>query len=400
MNSSVSEQEKPRIAFSVARGGPYYELQRRMGLLTDDNLHVGRRALVFTGLAWAMPLLLSAIIAAGGDWTQILSYLGDSGTWAKFLIAIAAFVLAEKFVDKGLQDKLAQFTHGPIIAPKSFSDASRATKILISRRDSGFAELICLLLSCCLSVLTFSNLHAAKLSSWAVQVGTEGNRITLAGWWVLLVSLPLFGFLFWRGVWRHYLWSWLLRRFAKLDLRLVATHPDKSGGLAFLSSYPASYILFVFGASVALSGAMLKNQHLSELTSTTFTIIMVGWLVIVLAFFAFPLMAFARPLAELKRDTLLQAAAQATRFWRQSERKTLGKNTVADDEGEEIGDPPPEIPDPAKYFDAAAKLSAMLLDHKAAIPIALAALLPVAAVGAANLPFKEVVEVLKKLIVL
>ena len=145
---------------------------------------------------------------------------------------------------------------------------------------------------------------------------------------------------------------------------------------------------------------MLKNQHLSELTSTTFTIIMVGWLVIVLAFFAFPLMAFARPLAELKRDTLLQAAAQATRFWRQSERKTLGKNTVADDEGEEIGDPPPEIPDPAKYFDAAAKLSAMPLDHKAAIPIALAALLPVAAVGAANLPFKEVVEVLKKLIVL
>jgi hypothetical protein len=47
--------------FLIARGGPFYELQQRMGLLRERALHAGRRATILVALAWGVPLLLSAL---------------------------------------------------------------------------------------------------------------------------------------------------------------------------------------------------------------------------------------------------------------------------------------------------------------------------------------------------
>lgn len=46
--------------FLFARGGPFYDLQQRMGLLREQALQARRRAAILVGLAWGVPLLLSA----------------------------------------------------------------------------------------------------------------------------------------------------------------------------------------------------------------------------------------------------------------------------------------------------------------------------------------------------
>ena len=61
---------------------------------------------------------------------------------------------------------------------------------------------------------------------------------------------------------------------------------------------------------------------------------MAGWLVVVLAVFAYPLYAFSRPLADLKAATLLALSAQATRYQRLAERQVLGRNVVANNDEE------------------------------------------------------------------
>jgi hypothetical protein len=38
--------------FLIARGGPFWELQRRLGLLHERASHGGRRAALFVGIAW------------------------------------------------------------------------------------------------------------------------------------------------------------------------------------------------------------------------------------------------------------------------------------------------------------------------------------------------------------
>ena len=47
--------------FEIARGGPFYELQRRIGLLHEDAFRAAPRALLFVVLAWGAPFLLSLI---------------------------------------------------------------------------------------------------------------------------------------------------------------------------------------------------------------------------------------------------------------------------------------------------------------------------------------------------
>ncbi len=252
------------------------------------------------------------------------------------------------------------------------------------------------MLAAAVSLASYINLETLQASSWAADVSPEGNALTAAGWWSICISMPLFTFLFLRGLWRHFVWAWLLRHFARLELRLVATHPDGKAGLSFLADYPSAYILFVLGTSSAIAAAIAKHLIHDSLTATTFTMIVGGWLAIVLALFAYPLSAFSGPLAKLKAMSFMMLGAQATRYHRSSERTLIGRNVVANSEQESAGTG--EIADPTKQFDIVRKQSAMLLSRKAFIPVSVAALIPFGIVGATQLPFKEVFSVLKKLL--
>lgn len=384
--------------YLAAHGGPFFELQRRLGLLHEQSLKSGQRALLFIALAWFVPLLLGlprSFLAADTPG----SYLGDLGVWARFVIGIGAFVLAEQQVERGLHVKLGQFLKAPLIGPSSVGPFAEAVTTALIRRDSRVAEALCLVLAALASVIAFSNTHSATVSSWAVEVSADGNHLTATAWWMLLVSQPLFVFLLLRGLWRHFVWAQLLRRIARLELRLVATHPDGNGGLAFLASYPNAYVLFIFGISAALGAAIAKHLLLESLTTTTFSIIATGWLVVVIALFAYPLSAFSKPLAELKERSLLMLGTQATRYQRLNERKVLGTNVVAAN-ADEVQQQADDIADPSKQFETTRKLSAMLLNRSAIVPVAAAALLPIAAAGVTILPYKEVFSVLKKLLLL
>lgn len=390
-------EEQSRLDFPASHGGPFYDLQRRLKLLRERALQSGRRALIFVAAAWLVPLLLT-LPSTLGDAPTLMNFLTDPGAWAKFLVAIAAFVLAEQQVEAGLRYKLRQFLRAPLIAPAATGDAMLAVDHALRQRDSHAAEIVCAALAFAASVVAHANWEHVTVSSWAVTVTPEGNHVTLAGWWTIVVSLPLFVFLFLRGVWRHLVWSWLLRRIARLELRLVATHPDGKGGLSFLADYPNAYMLFVFGVSSAIAAAVAKHLLQDTLTLATFTTMMGAWLVVVIAFFAYSLSAFSKPLATLKQQSLLALAAKATLVQRAAERKSLGANIVAD--SSEEAEREIEIIDLTKQYDVTRKLSAMLVNRSAVLPVAAAALLPFAIAGATRLPYKEVFSVLKKLLLL
>jgi hypothetical protein len=47
--------------FLIARGGPFYTLQQHLGLLREDAVRAGLRAILFVGLSWGVPLILSLV---------------------------------------------------------------------------------------------------------------------------------------------------------------------------------------------------------------------------------------------------------------------------------------------------------------------------------------------------
>ncbi len=381
--------------FLASHGGPFYELQERLKLLHASALKSGSRAALFVGLAWVVPFVLAVPASLSLESGQG-RYLMDPGAWAKFFIAIAAFVLAEDQVERGLRLKLRHFVQAPLLAPAAIPMAATAVSTALRQRDSRVAELVCLAIALATGLASFINLGRAGTASWAVNHAVDGNTLTAAGWWSLWVSTPLFMFLLLRGLWRHFVWAQLLREIAGMELRLVATHPDGKGGLAFLAAYPNAYMFFVFGMSSAIAAAIAKHLLHETLSMTTFTMVLAGWLAIVLALFAYPLSAFSLPLARLKAGTLLALSAQGTRFHRAVERKVLGRNIQADATPETESD----IQDPTKQFETARKLSSILVSREAIVPLAAAALIPFAVAGSTKLPYKEVFSVLKKLLLI
>lgn len=119
---------------------------------------------------------------------------------------------------------------------------------------------------------------------------------------------------------------------------------------------------------------------------------------IVLALFAYPLLAFRKHLVDLKVRTLLACSAQATRYHRAVEREILGRNMSAAEDAVSVASQ--EIPDPSKEFAAAKKLSPIVVSRLGLLPVASAAPLPMIAAAGTQLPIKEIFVVAKRLLFL
>jgi hypothetical protein len=84
--------------------------------------------------------------------------------------------------------------------------------------------------------------------------------------------MPLLLFVWFLWAWRLGVWAYLLFRISKLELRVVATHPDRAGGLGFIQVGMRRFSVLVFaissilcasiGEEILFSGASLRSYEL------------------------------------------------------------------------------------------------------------------------------------------
>lgn len=384
--------------FLIAHGGPFYALQERLGLLHADALQAGRRALLAVGIAWGVPLLLAAL--AGHAWDGAPGsrpFLLDLGAWARFLVAVGVLVLSERAVERRLRFIQRQFLEAPLLAPASVPAAGIALLQALRRRDSHLAELAILVTAILITIMAAGLKLDSDASAWLAQPGPDGApHFTLAGWCAVSVSAPLFWFLTLRWLWRHLVWALLLRDIAGLELRLVATHPDGYGGLGFIGEYPNAFAAFVFALTAVVAAETLQAMAHGKLADAAFPYVMGVWVVFVVVLFALPLAVFKGPLGRLKQDALMGYNAAAIRSERASERRLLGHNIVASAETE--AEAQPVAGDLTKTYAIIRKLGTIPVTKASLLPLGVAAVVPLIAVGVTQMPFKELLKVAKMLL--
>ena len=130
------------------------------------------------------------------------------------------------------------------------------------------------------------------------------------------------------------------------------------------------------------------------ISTTTYGYFMGGWLAAVLGLLTYPLFAFRRPLSELKSRTLIASGAQATEYFRAREREILGRNISGEEDEQTRSE---SVPDPSGLYATADKLSTNLISRSTLLPVSAAALLPLVAAGATQLPINEILKILKRL---
>jgi hypothetical protein len=260
---TIGKQEIGRSEeFSLVLGGPLYRLLLRSKLVQPPLGHLGWRIGVITSLAW-LPLI--ALTVVGGRFVDGVKvpFLYDFEVHARLLFALPLLVFAELIVYIRMRAIVPQFIERRIITDDIRSNFNAIISSAIGLRDSLLAEITLLLLVILVGSHVWRLSLALQSDTWYGTVSSSTLNYTAAGYWYAFVSVPVFQFILLRWYYRIIIWCRFLFQVSRLDLNLIALHPDRCCGLGFLGNVVSSFAPLLMAHSGIVAG-YIANRILHE----------------------------------------------------------------------------------------------------------------------------------------
>jgi hypothetical protein len=250
-------QSSPEF-FSISESGPVYKALLKLNLFNNKK----RMLIVFLCITWLPLLIISAIegtlYQAGQD-----TFLQDIAMHVRLLLALPMLLLIGIGIDEKVIEVKKYFS-GTLMRDNDqqqvLSKVLKGTHKLI---NSAFAELILFLI---VIIATISigkggvfNAEHQETGSWKFAFTDGKQALSYAGAWADYFSIPVYQFLLLRWLWRYIVWAVLLFRLSFTRLSLLATHPDKAGGLSLLM-HAQKYLNMIFvTVSLVISGELFAK---------------------------------------------------------------------------------------------------------------------------------------------
>jgi len=308
--------------FSLVLGGPLYQLLRRSRLADDALELVHRRILVTVCLTW-VPLLILSILDGRAWGGATLPFLRDVDTHCRFLVALPLLVYAELVVHRRTRTVVRQFLDRDLILE---SQRERFLGIVDSAgrfRNSLIAEVLLIAFVYGVGVhYLWQNIAAVHANTWYAPPAQEGAR-SLARLWYAYVSLPVFQFILFRWYFRIIVWTRFLWQVSRLDLRLVPTHPDLSGGLGFLSGTVYAYVPLLLAQGALFSGTIANWILYDGGKLPQYKLEIIGLVAATLFLVLGPLLVFVGRLSQARRKGLAEYGVLAHRYVKGFDHKWL-----------------------------------------------------------------------------
>ena len=284
----------------------------------------GARGLIYLGLGLAvltwLPLLVFAIAAGTIIDGRTVPFLAGIGVHMRFLLGIPLFFVAEAGFDIRVGQVLGALVDSRLIPERQEPDFDATLAKATRWRDTGAVEIAALAVTILFALKGFRSELPATISTWRNDLGGELN---VAGWWYVSVSVPIYQFLMLRWAAHLAIWAWLLRRIARLDLRLLPTHPDLAGGLGILAVAHVALGPLNFALSAILVGDYA--EHLQYAGADARSLLLRVVLAIIASTFLLiaPLLVFIPRLLAAKQRGLLEYGELATTYTRAFDAKWL-----------------------------------------------------------------------------
>ena len=377
--------------FSLAKGGLFFKLLVRMRLMDPDLAPAHRRAIALALFTW-LPLLILSVVqgVALGDLVRI-PFLFDFPVSVRLLLTLSLLIAAERVIDMRTQVVVKHFIQSGLVWKNDHSAFESSVRQVLRMRNSLLAEGA--IAGLVIFGVVFLRLEFSGTSStWQFLVSSSGATRTLAGWWHIFVSIPIFQFILLRWLWRYLIWCWFLWRASRLDLHLVPTHPDRVAGLGFLGLAQAKYGIIIFALSSLLASQMGQEILFGGASLVNYKITILGYVALILSVFLGPLVLFSPKLLDAKRTGLLEYGTLANEYTQSFERKWIRKEAP---EGEAlIGSADIQsLADLANSFEIVRKMRPAPLDLMTAIlPMAAAAVIPFLPLTLTVFPFEEILK--------
>ena len=313
----------------------------------------------------------------------------------KFLIIVPLLIVAELVVHQRMRFVVKQFLERNLIPERALSRFNAAIASAFRLRNSVLAEVLLIAFVYVVGVLIiWRHYTTLATATWYAVPTSEGLKLSLSGVWYGYVSLPIFQFLLMRWYFRIFIWTRFLWQVSRLDLSLVPTHPDRVGGLGFLSNTVFAFTPLAVAHGGLLAGFIANRIFYLGAALPQFKIEIAVLVVFVLCMVLGPLLLFAPQLAEAKRRGNREYGTLAERYVREFDTKWLRGGAPADEPLVGSGDIQ-SLADLSNSFEVVLTMRIVPVTREAILRLVVATLVPVVPLALTMMPLEEL---LKKLI--
>jgi len=378
--------------FSLVLGGPLFQLFRKAHL-TGDALELLRRRIVVISLfAWLPLLVLSALGGKALRGSVAVPFLLDVEVHVKFLVVVPLLIVAELVVHQRMRFVVKQFLERNLILKKDLHWFNAAIASAFRLRNSVPAEVLLIALVYGVGVLIiWRQFTALSASTWYAVASAEGSKLSLSGVWYGYVSLPIFQFLMVRWYFRIFIWTRFLWQVSRLGLSLVPTHPDRVGGLGFLSNTTYAFIPLAVAYGGLVAGYIANRIFYLGASLPQFKIEIAALVVLLLCLVFGPFLLFAPQLAEAKRTGNREYGTLAERYVREFDVKWLRGGAPAEEPLVGSGDIQ-SLADLSNSFEVVRTMGIAPVTRQAVVQLVAATLAPIAPLALTMMPLEELLK--------
>ena len=300
--------------FSLVLGGPLYQLWRRLFLAGPTLELLARRMIGIPLVAWLPLLVLTTFQGLVVGHAVAVPFLYDFAVHARFLVAVPILLLAELVVHERIQRVVQQFLKEGLVPAETLSGFQAAIASTMRLRNSLIIEVALAVFAFGFGWAVWRGDTGLTNSTWFASIEGGHPRATLAGWWYLHISIPMFQFLLYRWYFRLFVWFVFLKRVSRLPLRLTPTHPDRAGGLGFVGSAAHAFVPVIVAQSIVLSAVVGSRIVFHGRTLVSFQYEIAAFLILELLLVLGPPCVFMRTLLDLKRQGRREYGVLAARY--------------------------------------------------------------------------------------
>ena len=367
---------------------------RKLHLVPADGLGTGRRAVFLALVTWLPIVAWAAItgrllhVAAGEPLLQ------HYGVHVRCLLAIPLLVLAEAALHRAARPLAAQVVSSGIVGPDQTAGFNRAIDQVRRLRDSSLPWVLVLGAAIAWSLADRPVMQEDALA-WAI--GADGT-LGFGGWWFAYVVRPIFLALVMGWLWRMLLVAYWFWRVGRLGLSLVPTHPDRTGGLAFVEKVPGAFALVTFALSAVIASRWAHEVAHHDAALRSFMQPAIAFVILWTLFALLPLLALVPTLAGARGRAIPAYSALVGEQGRLVHRRWILRETVGQEailDAPEIG----PVADAAGLFDAVKRMRIAPIGKGSLVRILVPVALPMIVAAMLRVPAKELLLKLFKALV-
>jgi len=291
MTADVHEEIR-EYAFSWTRGGPFYELLKRVHL-------IGPRGYVrwywVVAIVW-LPLVIASLVRLTLGRPPDAAVL-DASTHVRLLVSLPLLLVAHHVLEGRTKAAMVALRHEQVAHREVLDALAKRSERM---RTSPFVEAVLAII-----VLTGGQVVLWSDAKHALVYGaTRESTITFATFWNSTVALPFVQFLVLRWLWRWAVWTYVLIKLSRSQLNLNALHPDQAAGVRMLGNPIDAFSVFVAANMVVVSAAWTVKINAGEATLESLAPRFIVFMLLVLAVACGPLLLFSAQIYRARHHDL------------------------------------------------------------------------------------------------